>query len=58
MRAIHIESHRAHRIGWLRAAVPGADDGIVSVASLVVGVAAGGTTQGPVNAGRHRPWNT
>lgn len=42
MRAVHRESHRAHRIGWLRAAVLGANDGVVSVSSLVVGVAAGG----------------
>ena len=34
------EKHRAHRIGWLRAAVLGANDGIVSTASLIVGVAA------------------
>lgn len=45
MRALHIETHRAHRIGWLRAAVLGANDGVVSVSSLVVGVAAGGATQ-------------
>jgi vacuolar iron transporter family protein len=36
----HAEGHRAARIGWLRAAVLGANDGIVSTASLVVGVAA------------------
>jgi len=36
----HSESHRTHRIGWLRAAVLGANDGIVSTASLIVGVAA------------------
>jgi len=36
----HPESHRTHRIGWLRAAVLGANDGIVSTASLIVGVAA------------------
>jgi VIT1/CCC1 family predicted Fe2+/Mn2+ transporter len=36
----HIEKHRNHRIGWLRAAVLGANDGIVSTASLVLGVAA------------------
>jgi len=36
----HSEFHRAHRIGWLRAAVLGANDGIVSTASLVIGVAA------------------
>ena len=40
----HIESHRSHRIGWLRAAVLGANDGIVSTASLVVGVAAAGAS--------------
>jgi vacuolar iron transporter family protein len=36
----HVELHRTDRIGWLRAAVLGANDGIVSTASLVVGVAA------------------
>ncbi len=36
----HIERHRTHRMGWLRAAVLGANDGIVSTASLVLGVAA------------------
>lgn len=40
MRALHIERHRTERIGWLRAAVLGANDGIVSTASLMVGVAA------------------
>ncbi len=39
-RTIHRESHRSQRIGWLRAAVLGANDGIVSTASLLVGVAA------------------
>jgi VIT1/CCC1 family predicted Fe2+/Mn2+ transporter len=39
----HRERHRTERIGWLRAAVLGANDGIVSTASLVVGVAAAGT---------------
>jgi len=48
VRTVHIETHRAHRIGWLRAAVLGANDGVVSVASLVVGVAAGGATQATV----------
>lgn len=38
----HTERHRTHRIGWLRAAVLGANDGIVSTSSLVVGVAAAG----------------
>ena len=37
---IHLEQHRTHRIGWLRAAVLGANDGIISTASLLVGVAA------------------
>jgi VIT1/CCC1 family predicted Fe2+/Mn2+ transporter len=36
----HIERHHTHRISWLRAAVLGANDGIISTASLVVGVAA------------------
>lgn len=40
----HIERHRAERIGWLRAAVLGANDGIVSTASLVLGVAAAQAT--------------
>ncbi len=48
MRAHHVEAHRAHRIGWLRAAVLGANDGVVSVASLVVGVAAGGASRSAV----------
>jgi VIT1/CCC1 family predicted Fe2+/Mn2+ transporter len=37
---VHNEMHRSHRVGWLRAAVLGANDGIVSTASLVIGVAA------------------
>lgn len=40
----HTERHRNHRIGWLRAAVMGANDGIVSTASLILGVAAAGAT--------------
>src|SRR6187455_75541 len=39
------EKHYANRIGWLRAAVLGANDGIVSTASLVVGVAAAETAR-------------
>jgi Uncharacterized membrane protein len=39
MRARHRERHRTDRIGWLRAAVLGANDGIVSTASLILGVA-------------------
>jgi VIT1/CCC1 family predicted Fe2+/Mn2+ transporter len=38
----HGEHHRTHRIGWLRASVLGANDGVVSTASLVMGIAAGG----------------
>src|SRR5678810_800829 len=37
-RSVHLEGHRTERIGWLRAAVLGANDGIVSTASLMVGV--------------------
>ena len=39
----HKEHHRTARVGWLRAAVLGANDGIVSTAALIVGVAAAGT---------------
>lgn len=39
----HNEDHRSHRTGWLRAAVLGANDGIVSTASLIIGVAAANT---------------
>ena len=41
----HIERHRTSRIGWLRASVLGANDGIVSTASLMLGVAAAQATQ-------------
>ena len=41
----HLENHLVGRIGWLRAAVLGANDGIVSTASLIVGVAAAAATQ-------------
>jgi len=44
----HRELHRTGSIGWLRAAVLGADDGIVSTASLVLGVAASGASHGNV----------
>jgi len=48
----HLERHRTDRIGWLRAAVLGANDGIVSTASLVLGVAAAGAdSKGIVIAG-------
>ena len=48
MPAHHRERHRTERIGWLRAAVLGANDGIVSTASLVIGVAAANATRGDV----------
>ncbi|WP_415227893.1 VIT family protein [Psychromonas sp.] len=41
----HHEEHKSHRVGWLRAAVLGANDGVVSTASLIIGVAAAGTAQ-------------
>ncbi len=44
----HPEIHRTHRIGWLRAAVLGANDGIVSTASLIVGVAAAQSSRSSV----------
>ncbi len=40
----HEQAHRSHRAGWLRAAVLGANDGVVSTASLIIGIAAGGAT--------------
>ena len=48
MHRIHSERHRTSRIGWLRAAVLGANDGIVSTASLVVGVAAASSSHGNI----------
>jgi VIT1/CCC1 family predicted Fe2+/Mn2+ transporter len=45
---LHRENHLVQRIGWLRAAVLGANDGIVSTASLIVGVAAASTAPGDV----------
>jgi VIT1/CCC1 family predicted Fe2+/Mn2+ transporter len=44
----HLERHRTDRIGWLRAAVLGANDGIVSTASLMVGVAAAHASPGSI----------
>ena len=44
----HTERHLVARIGWLRAAVLGANDGIVSTASLIVGVAAAEAARGPI----------
>lgn len=52
MRSWHVEIHRGHRTGWLRAAVLGANDGIVSTASLLLGVAsANGSHQSLLIAG-------
>jgi len=45
---VHHEQHRSHRVGWLRAAVLGANDGIVSTSSLIIGVAAANTTQSEI----------
>jgi VIT1/CCC1 family predicted Fe2+/Mn2+ transporter len=44
----HREEHFSHRVGWLRAAVLGANDGIVSTASLVIGVAAASSSRSAV----------
>ena len=45
MPSLHRETHRFSQIGWLRASVLGANDGIVSTASLIVGIAATNATQ-------------
>ena len=42
------EAHRSHRVGWLRASVLGANDGIVSTASLIIGVAAANVPQADI----------
>jgi VIT1/CCC1 family predicted Fe2+/Mn2+ transporter len=49
-RSRHPEVHRSDRVGWLRAAVLGANDGIVSIAGLVVGIAASGASASTVLA--------
>lgn len=48
MSRLHAEAHLVHRIGWLRAAVLGANDGIVSTAAIIVGVAASGADTGAI----------
>src|SRR6187549_2483730 len=48
MRRVHKESHLVERIGWLRAAVLGANDGIISTASLILGVASAAGSQSEV----------
>lgn len=50
--ARHSERHRTHRVGWLRAAVLGANDGLISTSSLILGVAAAGSgVRGVLTAG-------
>lgn len=44
----HQEHHRTERVGWLRAAVLGANDGLISTSSLVVGVTAANTSREPI----------
>jgi VIT1/CCC1 family predicted Fe2+/Mn2+ transporter len=48
MSRLHKERHSSHRTGWLRAAVLGANDGLVSTASLIVGVAASAAATGDI----------
>ena len=48
MRRLHRENHLVERIGWLRAAVLGANDGIISTASLILGVASASASQSDV----------
>lgn len=45
---MHVERHKTERVGWLRASVLGANDGLISTSSLVVGVAAANPTPGAV----------
>ena len=44
----YLDSHFIHRSNWLRAAVLGANDGIISISSLAIGVASAGTTREPI----------
>lgn len=48
MTTTHPEVHHTHRVGWLRASVLGANDGIVSTASLIIGVSSSGASQNSV----------
>ncbi|HKN27046.1 MAG TPA: VIT family protein [Roseiarcus sp.] len=52
----HAEVHYVHRAGWLRAAVLGANDGIISTASLVVGVAAAASDRGAILTAAFAGW--
>jgi len=56
MAAIQKEKHRIGRVGWLRAAVLGANDGILSTASLVLGVATAHATHTNILAAGLRVW--
>ena len=44
----HIEHHKSHKVGWLRAAVMGANDGIISTAALILGIAASGSSENAI----------
>ena len=44
----YLDNHYIHRSNWLRAAVLGANDGIISISSLAIGVAAASTTKEPI----------
>jgi vacuolar iron transporter family protein len=48
MSRLHLENHTAHRVGWLRAAVLGANDGLISTASLILGVASAHASAGGI----------
>ena len=52
----HAEVHYVHRVGWLRAAVLGANDGIISTASLIVGVAAASGDRGAILTAAFAGW--
>ena len=52
----HAEVHYVHRVGWLRAAVLGANDGIISTASLIVGVAAAAGDRGAILTAAFAGW--
>ncbi len=52
----HLEHHYVHRSGWLRAAVLGANDGLISTASLIVGVAAASAGRGEILTAAFAGW--
>ena len=52
----HAEVYYVHRVGWLRAAVLGANDGIISTASLIVGVAAAAGDRGAILTAAFAGW--